>query len=133
MLHTHSWQTTAKDKLPHQPTPARSLLSQAITQDFVLLAYPAAMETAGGDMSELVALIIAYHRIKGTNVTEESVSNIFNSFMFRVATTKRPFYYHTGEHPSLALSSRGSPDGCGTCGTHWQQVRKHNITHSTGI
>lgn len=78
-------------------------------------------------MSELVALIIAYHRIKGTNVTEESVSNIFNSFMSRVATTKRPFYYHTGEHPSLALSSKGSIEACGTCATHWQQVLKYGM------
>lgn len=48
-------------------------------------------------MSELTALIVAYHRVKGTTVTEDSVTRIFNAFMKNVATYKRPFYFHTGE------------------------------------
>ena len=53
--------------------------------------------TPGGDFSELLAGIVAYHRVKNTTVTQQSVNRIFRAFVTRVASPRRPFYFHQGD------------------------------------
>jgi hypothetical protein len=58
--------------------------------------------TPGGDFSELSVAIVAFHRVMNTTVTEESVFSIFASFMFRVATPLRPFYFHSAANKMMS-------------------------------
>ena len=56
------------------------------------------LETPGGDLAELQAAIVIYHRMMKTNATEASVDRIFNAFVkSKYITTKRPFYFHTSD------------------------------------
>lgn len=65
-----------------------------------------ALETPGGDIAELQAAIVIYHRMTGTNATDKSVNQIFKAFMTsKYITTSRPFYYHTAESGDEGLMS----------------------------
>jgi hypothetical protein len=67
------------------------------------------LQTPGGDLAELQAAIVIYHRMRGTNATAKSVDHIFKAFMAsKYITTSRPFYYHTAE-------SRKSAKGLSSC------------------
>ena len=56
------------------------------------------LETPGGDLAELQAAIVIYHRLMKTAPTTDSVNRIFKAFVrSKYITTNRPFYFHTAE------------------------------------
>ncbi|KAF6260218.1 hypothetical protein COO60DRAFT_1508167 [Scenedesmus sp. NREL 46B-D3] len=67
--------------------------------------------TPGGDYAELADGIVVFRNVTGVKLNATVIGHLFRNFMQKVASPKRPFYFHTDEGKLASLFAAVSAAG----------------------